>query len=227
MVDRTAFWDRKILQWERDKYESTSLRAFFNRSVHARLDLAAGLLAQLAPGASVVELGCGSARLLPVLEKCQPASYVGVDISGEAIEEARRLADRLELGFPVTFVQAGVEEIEAQQADLCFSLGLLDWLSLEDVELMLKRVTCQHFFHTYSERRNSPTQQLHRLYAYLMYGHKTGSYVPQYMEWRGVENAVRRATGVSPRCHRSRALSFGTLVHNLPERIFEGGQRGA
>ena len=217
-IDRKAFWDRKILQWERDKYDSGS-RALFNRSVGARLNMAGHLLAQLAPGASVLELGCGSARLLPVLARCRPATYVGVDISGEAIEEARRTASRLDLDFPVTFVEGSVEDLPPREVDLCFSLGLLDWLTPEAAESMLKGVTCRRFFHTYSERRDTLTQRIHRLYAYLMYGHKTGSYVPQYLEWEAVEGLIRRATGVAPRCFRSRSLSFGALVHNLPEGI--------
>ena len=215
-IDRKGFWDRKILQWERDKYDSGA-RALFNRSVSARLDLAAHLLVQLAPGASVLELGCGSARLLPVLARCRPASYVGVDISGAAIVEARRAASQLDLDFPVTFVEGGVEDLAPREVDLCFSLGLLDWLTPEAAESMLKGVTCRRFFHTYSERRDTLSQRIHRLYAYLMYGHKTGSYVPQYMEWQAVEALVGRATGVVPQCFRSRSLSFGTVVHNLPE----------
>jgi SAM-dependent methyltransferase len=220
-IDRKAFWDRKILQWERDKYDSR-LRALFNRPVSARLDLAERLMTQLAPGVSVLELGCGSARLLPALARCRPASYVGVDISGEAISEARRAASRLDLDFPVSFVEGGVEELEAREVDLCFSLGLLDWLSPEAAECMLKGVTCLRFFHTYSERRDTLSQRIHRLYAYLMYGHRTGSYVPQYMEWEAIEGLVQRATGVAPQSFRSRSLSFGTLVHNIPGGIDHG-----
>lgn len=215
-VDRGAFWDRKILKWERDKYESTS-RTFFNRSVQARLDLGAHLLEQLAPGASVIEMGCGSARLLPTLIGCKPVSYVGVDISGEAIAEARRLVERLDPKFSVTFIEGTAEDFESGEVDVCFSLGLLDWLAPEDAEAMLRTVTCRHFFHSYSEKRNTPSQQFHRFYAYLMYGHKTGSYVPRYMEWEAVEAMVGRATGAQPRAFRSPRLSFGTLVHNLPE----------
>lgn len=215
-VDRGAFWDRKILKWESDKYESTS-RTFFNRSVQARLFLGAHLLEQLAPGASIVEMGCGSARLLPKLVGCNPLSYVGVDISGEAIAEARQLAERLAPGFPVTLIEGTAEDLEPQKADLCFSLGLLDWLAPEEVEAMLCAVSCRYFFHSYSEKRNSPSQQLHRLYAYLMYGHKTGRYVPRYMAWEDVEAMVGRATGAQARVFRSPKLSFGTLVHNLPE----------
>jgi peptidoglycan/xylan/chitin deacetylase (PgdA/CDA1 family) len=45
------------------------------------------------PGASVLDMGCGHGRLYELLRECRPARYLGVDVSEEAIRQARRFEE--------------------------------------------------------------------------------------------------------------------------------------
>ncbi len=88
-IDKKQFWDDKVFGWERDKYDTSKKILGFsfdvNRSVKKRLRLAQTILSQVARNRTVLELGCGTARLLPMLVHTGVKKYIGVDISKLAI----------------------------------------------------------------------------------------------------------------------------------------------
>ena len=183
-INKKRFWDNKILGWEKDKYsvpKSTLGKLLdVNRSLKKRQQIAQSVLMQVVKGRTVLEIGCGTARLLPFVFKAGATKYIGVDISEEALKQAQAKAKELDLEEVTQFYQLDVNVLNKIDVDICFSLGLLDWLALAEIEQMLSCISCRYYFHSFSERRVSFQQILHRLYVYMLYGHRTKSYVPRY-----------------------------------------------
>ena len=222
-VDRKRFWDRKILAWEERKYvEPKKLlhRVFdVNWSLRTRLHIARRLVTQLAKGRTILEVGCGSARLLPDIVAAGAARYIGVDISRIALETARANAKRLAGTTAIELHDMDIADLPPMAPDICFSLGLLDWLQPEEILRMLRQIRCTYYVHSFSERCASPEQLLHRLYVHWMYGHRTKSYVPQYYTGARMQAMFSASYGEPVRLFRSRDLSFGAFVFRLPDGI--------
>lgn len=221
-IEKQKFWDRKILKWEKDKYErNTEIGAVdVNNSVKYRLLLAGTVLKKVCAGKSVLEIGCGSAKLMPQLLESGALHYTGIDLSSTAIAQAKRIAEELRVTEKVQLVADDASRIKLPEADICFSLGLLDWLTFEDMESFLSRIQCRIFFHSFSERRASFQQLLHRMYVFCLYGHRTKSYVPQYFEARNIADLFQRVYAQEVNIYRSPKLSFGTILTNLPLDVF-------
>ncbi len=78
-----------------------------------RYVMVAGLVAHHAPAAPVLDVGCGTGRLLESMRshgERGPSRYVGVDLSRRALDAAEgRLAD-IRSAMPVEFVEADAEQ---------------------------------------------------------------------------------------------------------------------
>ena len=223
-VDPNAFWDAKILTWDRERYAAaeegdslvTRLRRRMGSSVRSRMTVACELLAPVVQGKRVTELGCGAGRLaLPLLE-AGAASYVGFDFSSAAVEHARAEAERLGIGARATFDGFDVRELSRLDADIVVSLGLLDWLDDDSVARVFAASESNAFLHSFSERRASLSQGVHRLYVHLAYGHRTGSYVPAYHSEAQLRALAARSGHRELRFVRDSRLSFGAFVSSLP-----------
>lgn len=217
------FWDKKILGWEEDKYANptTALSGVLdvNRSLKKRMRLAERILRQAVKDRTVLEVGCGTARLLPMIIACGAAKYIGIDVSGQAIEQARLRAQESGGEARIELYQCDARSLSPMAPDLCFSLGLLDWLSPAEIVEMNRRIQCPYYFHSFSERRRSVQLMLHRLYVYCLYGHRTGSYVPRYYTSAELFAIFQSCYGSAPQCFRSSELSFGSLMFHLPDDI--------
>lgn len=222
-IDKKQFWDDKVFGWERDKYDTSKKILGFsfdvNRSVKKRLRLAQTILSQVARNRTVLELGCGTARLLPMLVHTGVKKYIGVDISKLAIEHAQAKAEFLGASTIAEFHQLDVTTLGDINTDICFSLGLLDWLDLADISQMLQRIHCQYYIHSFSEKRRSVQLLLHRVYTYVLYGYRTKFYVPKYYTKAQMEKVFAACYGHPVRCLRSKGLSFGCFIFRLPEGI--------
>ena len=219
-VDRRLFWDQKILGWETDKYSDLkgALSKIFdvNQSIKKRLDFAKQILAQAAKGKTVLELGCGSCRLLEDVFNADAKKYIGFEISSVAINEAKSNANKLGLTSTTEFHASDLSQLDLGSVDLTFSLGLLDWLNLTELAEALKNLTSEYYFHSYSEKRPFSLQQLaHRYYVHVLYGHKTKSYVPKYYLRQQMIELFQTAYGERPKFFRPN-ISFGDIVYKLP-----------
>ena len=100
-IDKQHFWNNKILKWEKDKYsvpKSTLGKLLdVNRSLKKRQQIAQSVLKQIVNGRTVLQIGCGTARLLPYVFEAGATKYIGVDISEEALKQARIKAKELDL----------------------------------------------------------------------------------------------------------------------------------
>jgi ubiquinone/menaquinone biosynthesis C-methylase UbiE len=218
--NKAGFWDSKILGWEKDKYESrvTGLRHLFdvNRSLKTRMDLARSAIRAVGPGTTILELGCGSALLLPEIVHSKVKRYVGVDISTVAIARARAHAEHYASRCSIEFLTGEAQAMDLPEADLCFSLGLLDWLEPEEMSNLLRSINCRYYLHSYSRYEHSLRQALHRLYVYSMYGHKYRRYTPRYYTEQSIDEIFSECCGEPPAHFRSPRLSFGALAYRLP-----------
>lgn len=221
----SEFWDKKILQWEADKYAlRTSLLINFdvNSSLKARMELARSILKNVAPGRTILELGCGSGLLAENCISYGAKKYVGIDISNAAIQSAKIKLQNSAAFSKIEFIRGSTSEIPQMQADICFSLGLLDWLSLDEIEQLRKNVQCDFYFHTFSEKKKFSMQQIiHKLYVFLKYGHKNLAYVPRYHSADEIKASLKSDNSPTPRLLRRRELSFGCVAYHLPQEIEE------
>ena len=219
-IDRQQFWDRKILGWEADKYnqvEGPLCKIFdVNQSIKKRFDFSKKILAKVAKGKIILELGCGSGRLMEEVFKVEAKKYIGVDISSVAINEAKAKAAKLSLTSITEFHVSDISELDLGNVDLAFSLGLLDWLDLPELAEALKHIPCEYYFHSYSEKQPSLQQLAHRCYVYVLYGYKTKSYVPRYYSREQMKELFQTIYGEQPKFFRP-DMSFGGIVYKLPE----------
>lgn len=223
-VDAKAFWDGKILGWERDRYgaegaagsalERVASRA--STSIRFRLAFAGAWLAERCAGRRVVELGCGSGLLAEDLIAARAASYRGFDIAPAAVEAAEARIRRAGLDGRAAFAQARIAALPRLDADIVFSLGLLDWLDLDEIDHLFAVSGKAAFLHSISERRASIKQWLHKAYVHLAYGHRTGAYVPKYFAVDEIAAIARRHGHAEMYVYRDRRLSFGALLSSTP-----------
>jgi len=223
-VNPRDFWDNKILRWEEGRYgESQDQRSVLERlakrassSVRNRQIVAARLIGECCRDRRVVEIGCGSGRLAAPLMAAGAASYTGYDVAPAAIAEAERRRQDDGLADTVTFVAADIQAMPALEADIVFSLGLFDWLTDAEIALLFEKCGDADFLHSFSEKRATASQWLHRFYVFLAYGWRTGAYVPRY-QTAGELAALARVHGPRPiNVYRDPALAFGAMLSTLP-----------
>ena len=226
MTDPRQFWENKIIDWERGRYDAIEdapqlLERWANRassSLRFRVAWAAELIGAVCQGKRVLDLGCGTGRLAQPLLASGARSYVGYDIAENAINAANQNAARLGISETALFIRAGVDALpNRQEFDVVCSLGLLDWLSLEDIGKIHANTAGAVFLHAFSERRRSFWQLMHRLYVHASYGHRTGGYVPHYFSAADMLDCAAAHTPAPARIMRHRKLSFGAFVTNIPE----------
>lgn len=223
---KNVFWDNKILQWEKDKYDlkKTGFGGFFNpnRSVQLRRDLAYKNLGSCSKGKTVLELGCGTARSMEFLLKTGVKKYIGVDISAKAIQVARERQNGLipEERERVELICADASKMEWGKVDILFSLGFLDWNREDEIVKILSHFPSDSFFHSFSRRTPSLEQLIHRAYVYFMYGRWSKGYRPQYYTEEKMTNMIFKATSRIPQFYKTRNLSFGSFVLHWPVRFF-------
>ena len=223
-VDPRGFWEEKILGWEADRYGPGSPGASWlerlarraSGSLRARQAAAKDLLSRHVAGRRVVELGCGSGLLAEGLIEAGAASYLGIDLARNAVEGARARVQASPHASRIRFETGDVAALPPLAADLVFSLGLFDWLSLEQIEAVFASSGGADYLHAIAEKRVSLSQWLHRLYVFLSYGHRTGGYVPRYYEASAIAALAAPHNPRPAHVLRSPSLSFGALVTTLP-----------
>lgn len=74
---------------------------------------------KLREGGTALDVGCGTGHVSLVLARAFPASrFLGVDIHGDSIDRARRLAQERRLGDRVAFETTPVEDLDSDAFDL-------------------------------------------------------------------------------------------------------------
>ena len=222
-INAKDFWEKKIIGWEDGRYhniEATDavegLADKASNSLRFRMKTALRLLAPHVAGKTVVEIGCGSALLAEELIALGAKSYLGYDFAEVAL---RRGSQRLEMAGVSDRARLEVADVTALktiEADLVFSLGLFDWLSLDDIEHIFECSQGVIFLHAIAEKRFSIQQLVHRLYVQFAYGYKSGRYRPRYFSIDEIAGIARRHGVDQIYAFRNRKLSFGALLTSFP-----------
>lgn len=110
------------------------LPSVFYQAVHVRmLDYI-----QLLPAATVLEVGCGTAKLLNRLARTMPSmTGVGVDLSSEMLVQARR---KTPCGDRLQFIQADVTALPFEAASFDIAVCSISFLHYPEPELALGEI---------------------------------------------------------------------------------------
>ncbi len=156
-----------------------------------------------------MDLGCGSGLFLSTLETLKPLRLFGIDFSEKAICQARKK-------YPHTFFRGDVLGGGLPEADYYTGLGLLDWLTLEEVDCLFEKLKGKDFLFSFSERRSSLLRALHSLFVLVTYGWRSKGYRPSYYSLEEIEEIAHRRN--YPKIHvlRHPSLSFGAFVSSFP-----------
>ncbi|HRD77581.1 MAG TPA: class I SAM-dependent methyltransferase [Hyphomicrobiaceae bacterium] len=228
-VDPKAFWEDKILTWEKGRYQpkdsSGSLLERIadasSRSLRYRIKTGVELLTPHIKGKSVLEVGCGSGLIAQALIDAGASRYVGIDIAENAIAIANKRKAELKWSDRIAFKVGTIREMAPVAEDVVLSLGVLDWLTDEELEVLFQRQGKAQFMHAIAEKRNSLSQLAHRAYVQVSYGYRTGAYRPRYFRAATIASLAGKHQPGPFYAFRNKQLSFGALISSLPvgERI--------
>lgn len=171
MIDKRAFWNGRILGWEKKRYRESF---FFYSSIYYRRKNCLKLISELvSPGQSIVELGCGSGTLVENLSG--DINYHGYDFSEVAIDEARdKFKHKKRFSFSVMDLTLLEDDITA---DLIVGLGFIDWLEKNEFKNILEKCDSPLLLFSYSERRRHWFRRIYDLYSKLFFQQE---YRPQF-----------------------------------------------
>ncbi len=197
---RKQYWERKILGWERSRYEGSSWLKPASWTLRRRMDLAVRVAREVLPrGGRLVELGCGTGFFAERMRGFF-GSYSGFDIAEAAVAEARR---RLE-GTGSSVTCGDVSAVEIPPADLVVMLGLVDWLEPGEVEHLFRRIRSRFVLFSYTEEPTSFRWNPYSVYRSIYdarFGHgvyRARSYPPEVVRgWVEGFATIRREIGPS------------------------------
>lgn len=125
-MNKIKFWDQQILKWEYDQYQLINRFGLLSQAQKIETE-ALQLMNPILKGSSVVEYGCGTARLMPLLLKAGVSKYIGVDASTHAIQVAQNKVSSKD-AHRVDLICAPIETLDPIPMDFSFSLSFLDWV---------------------------------------------------------------------------------------------------
>jgi 2-polyprenyl-3-methyl-5-hydroxy-6-metoxy-1,4-benzoquinol methylase len=220
-IDPKEFWNKKILTWESERYEKAVPDSLMERlakrfgGVNRRLENAQSILTSAAPGNKFVEFGCGSGVLAETLIEAGAASYHGIDIADIAIEQAQERVKAKGLDDRITFETGDEKTLLKIQANIVFSLGVLDWLTIDQVKDVFSASQGGDFLHSYSERQASLWVIIHKAYCFLKYAHETRNYAIRYDSEEEIRSFAEPFTDKTLQFLRDSKMRFGVFVTTL------------
>ena len=144
-----AYWEGKILEWERLRYSKWLYFYPLSWTVRSRLNSAiVNIKKRVQKDWSVLELGCGSGILAANI--CDDVrDYLGIDIASNAILLAQKKINKEH----VKFVAADVLNVSFEQRDIVIFLGLTDWLEAEQLRDLFSKICSENIFFSYTETK--------------------------------------------------------------------------
>lgn len=209
------FWKTALIKWEEKRYDGLFSK-FFYASLWARQQYIAGVISQLPAGTKIIELGCGTSRILDLIQNKEKIQYVGVDISEAAIAQARNKFKSIQ---NARWICTSIENLENIEADYAISTGLMDWITDDQLKTFLKKNNIKYHCHSFSIFDNSIRYYLHKIFTLLIRLGKNTLYKPRYYSEERMLDAFAPIQGF--KIYKNRKLSFGAFVHNVADHFFE------
>jgi len=163
------YWDREIEKFDRIyEKEKNIIERFidiFRKGVILeRAEIAYKFAKKLNTNSTIIDLGCGTGRQAIKLAQMGFKVY-GFDISERAIELARsHIKDK---NINVVFESCDVVKKEYPQCELIIGLGLMDYLSNDEISLILKQVKKLNCKFIFSFPRRCAKGYIRYIYRYL------------------------------------------------------------
>jgi SAM-dependent methyltransferase len=222
-VDPKAFWEEKLLTWEEGRYGPRKSKGGLleriadasSRSLRYRLKIGVELAAPFVKRRSVLEVGCGSGLVAQRFIDAGAARYVGIDIAESAIEIANQRKAEQGWSERITFRVDTIRDMPRVGEDFVFSLGVLDWLTDEELAILFEKQGKADFLHAIAEKRRSLSQYAHRAYVHVAYGRRTGAYRPRYFPAADIARLAARHRPGPFHVFRDPRLSFGALIASV------------
>tara|TARA_B100000315_G_C14544969_1_gene572769 strand:+ start:998 stop:1675 length:678 start_codon:yes stop_codon:yes gene_type:complete len=221
--DKNKFWEKKIIGWEHKRYcvgdsetpSGSDGDVSLGSSLQFRLRQSVELLSPYLPGKSLLELGCGSGLLLKALSGSEMKKYTGIDWASPAIEKAAAEFQNKPNLPPSEFVAGNLLDMEFPEFHLVVALGVLDWLDLNEINILFSKIKPKKFLFSISEKRFSIKRWLHSIYVFLAYGWKNQGYVPRYYTVDEIVGIAHNHGYNDVRIFRDPRMSFGTFLYQL------------
>ena len=149
------------------------------------------------------------------LKDFEIAGYTGIDLANNAIESAQKYFNSPEDQKKAVFLSENLLETKFPDFDAAVALGVLDWLSPEEVDRLFKKITPKQFLFAISEKTISLSRWIHAIYVYFAYGWKTNGYVPQYYLMDKIIRIAKTNGYEEVQVFRHKKLRFGAFLHKL------------
>lgn len=211
------YWNNKIIEWENSigKTGNVSfielLASYFRKPLKVRSEICIKILKPFVKYKAVLELGCGSGFFaFKLFDLCKPKHIYGVDIAKNAIKRAQEICKDRNLTNKFTFSEGDVISTRLIKSDITIGLGLLDYLTPEEIRALFKNIKSKYFLFTFAEKKFSLLRYLHIIY---LWSQKCPKHF--YYTQTEITNCIGDNYG---KLHflRNKKLSFGCIVHNLP-----------
>lgn len=174
MASQEEYWDKKIKEWTEvsygEKRKGVSLiekiANLFRGPITKRMEVALEIVGQKAKGKTVLDLGCGLGDFCFEVLKYNPQKVIGIDISGAAIKEAEKIAERKKLKNRVSFVQNDAARVKKlPEFDIAVGLGFIDYLNKQELRELFRLLLGHYFFFSVFEKKFSLRNLLHAVYV--------------------------------------------------------------
>ena len=159
-MNNKNYWDNKIIEWEdsirgKDNISFVErLASCFRNTLKVRTEMCLNILNPFAKDKEVLELGCGSGYFaFELYSQAKPKCIIGIDISGNAIRRAQSVSENKEVMNTFTFLEGDVASISLPEADITIGLGFLDYLTLQEIKMLFKKIKSSYFLFTFAEKR--------------------------------------------------------------------------
>ncbi len=222
--DPRAYWDGRILDWDAGRYDSRLsirlgpaewLAGVLPQPTRARQRACLELLAPFIADRDILELGCGTGRMAAGFVAAGCRSYSGTDHSPVAIDAAR---GRYQIGpeaEKIRFEVRRADDIPQSGEETVVSLGVLDWLTDEELGALFHRQGSRHFLHSFSEFRTDIRQLGHRLCRAADRVLRPNAVRPRYMSADHLVGLMPPARRGQIFVYRDTALRFTSFLSSL------------
>ncbi|OGK18272.1 hypothetical protein A3G67_03185 [Candidatus Roizmanbacteria bacterium RIFCSPLOWO2_12_FULL_40_12] len=171
MTSQKDYWDKKITEWSSASYGRKSSISFLEkvatyfRSVDKRKDAAIKIISPLIKNKVILDLGCGLGEFAFGILRYKPKKVIALDISPNAVKQARLFAKKKKIHGKVRFeVSDVVKTKKLPESDIVIGLGFIDYLTLPQLKNLFRMIGKKPYLFSCFEKKFSLFNLLHNIY---------------------------------------------------------------